>query len=70
MVSVTDRRKGDRKDSRVACNPANISHACETVVGVDVEDIFDSEGCTEEISACGVDHALRFARGAGGLTGM
>lgn len=59
---------GERKGSRVTRDPADISHACEFVIRVDIKDIFDSEGCAKKISSCGVDDTLWFAGRSGRLT--
>ena len=45
-------------------DPANVGHASELVIGVNVEDILDGEGGTEEISTSGVDDTLGLASGS------
>ena len=42
----------------MACDPTNVGHAGEFIVGVHIEDVFDGEGGAEEVSAGGVDAAL------------
>lgn len=42
----------------MASDPTNISHACELVVGVDIEDVFHSQCGTKEIAASGVNDTL------------
>lgn len=42
----------------MAYDPANINHAGEAVIGVDVDDVFDGEGSAEEVTAGGVDDTL------------
>ena len=49
-------------------DPTDVSHAPELVIGVDIEDVFDSEGCTKKIPSCGVDDTLWFAGRSGRLT--
>jgi len=55
--------------SRMPSDPTNIGHACKPVIRVHVKDILDSECSAEQVSAGGVDDALRFTRGSGGLDG-
>ena len=45
-------------------DPANVGHASELVIGVNVEDILDGEGGAEEISTSGVDDTLGLASGS------
>lgn len=45
-------------------DPAKISHATISVVGVDVEDILDCHSCTEKVSTDGVHDTLGLAGGA------
>jgi hypothetical protein len=52
----------------VSGDPADIGHAGEPVIGVDVEDVFQGEGSTEQIAARRVHETLGFARGAGRLS--
>lgn len=42
-------------DIGMAGDPANISHAGEAVIGMDIKDIFEGDGSTEEV-ACGRVH--------------
>ena len=51
----------------MASDPANVSHAGELVVWVDIEDVFDGQGSTEEVSSGGMDDALGLASRSGGL---
>lgn len=53
--------------SRVASDPAEISHAAEAIVRVDVEDILDGHGSTEEESSNGVQDTLGLASRSRGL---
>jgi len=50
-------------------DPAYVCHAGETVVIVDVEDVFDGDGCAEEVATGGVDDTLWFTSGSRGLKG-
>lgn len=52
---------------RVSRDPANIGHAGKLIIGVDIEDIFYSQGRTEQVTASRVYDTLRLARGAGRL---
>jgi hypothetical protein len=54
----------------VACDPANISHAGEFVVGVYIEDIFYSQGGAQEVSSGSVDDTLGLSGGTRGLRGQ
>jgi hypothetical protein len=53
---------------RVACDPAEIGHAAEAVLRVDIEYVFHSHSGTEEETADRVHDALRLARRSRGLT--
>ena len=48
-------------------NPTNVGHACELVVRVYIEDIFDGQGGTEEVSTSGMNDTLRLPGGARSL---
>ena len=39
-------------------DPANVGHAGEFIVGVDIKDVFDGESGAEEVSPGGVDDTL------------
>ena len=54
-------------DIRVAGNPAKVSHATESIIGVNIEDIFDSNCSTEEISSDGMHDTLGLAGRSGSL---
>ena len=49
-------------------DPTDVSHAPELVIGVDIKDVFDSEGCAKKVPSRGVDDTLWFAGGSGRLT--
>jgi hypothetical protein len=51
----------------VSGDPANIGHAGELVIRVDVEDVFQGEGSTEQIAARCVHETLGLSRRAGRL---
>ena len=51
----------------MARNPSNVGHACETIAGVDVKDVFDSQGGTEQIATGGVNDTFGLASRARGL---
>jgi hypothetical protein len=48
---------------RVACDPANVGHAAESVIWMYVEDVLHSEGRAEKIATSGVDDTLGLASG-------
>ena len=48
-------------------NPADIGHASEPVLGVDIEDVLDGQGSSKKITSSGVNNTLRFSSGARGL---
>ena len=48
-------------------DPAEVSHAAEAVVGVDVEGILHGQGSAEEETTDGMHDTLRLASGAGSL---
>ena len=56
-----------RGDARVAGDPADVSHASEAVVGVDVEYVFNGEGSAKEVPRRGVDDTLGLSGRARGL---
>jgi len=41
--------------------PADVGHACKSIAGMDIEDIFHGEGRTNEVSSVGVYHAFWLA---------
>lgn len=41
-------------------DPANIGHACELIIWVDIKDIFDSHGSTEKITSGRVNDTFGF----------
>jgi len=45
-------------------DPANVSHASEFVVWMDVEDILDSQSGAEEVTSSGVHDSLGLSGGA------
>lgn len=58
------RQSGKRMNLRVPSDPADISHAGEPVIRMDVEDIFMGEGCAEQVSGRRMYDTFRLARGA------
>ena len=58
-------REGPVDDVRVARDPADVRHAREAVVLVDVEHVLHRQRRAEEVPARRVHHALRLARRAG-----
>lgn len=46
-------------------DPPDIGHACEFVVGVDVENVLDGERGAEEVTTSGVHDALGFSSRSG-----
>ena len=57
------------RNVRVTGNPANISHAGEPVLGMDIEGVFEGHGCSKEVTCSGVDNTFRFTSGSRGLKG-
>ena len=53
-------------DVGVASDLADVGHA-RKLVGVDIEDVFDGHGGTEQVASRGVDNTLRLAGRARGL---
>jgi hypothetical protein len=51
----------------VTGDPADISHACESIVGMDIENVFHGQGRAEKVSAGGMHDAFWFASGSGSL---
>lgn len=51
----------------MAGDPTDISHASELIVGVDIEDVLDSEGGAEEVSTGGMNDTLRLPSGTRSL---
>ena len=48
-------------------DPTDISHAGELVLGVDIENVFEGQGSSEEITSSGVNDTLWLASGSRGL---
>jgi hypothetical protein len=59
--------QGVEMDVRVTSDPADIGHARELVVGVNVKGVFDSHSSAKEVAAGRVYDTLGFAGRAGGL---
>lgn len=51
----------------MAGDPTDIGHACEPVLGMDIEDVLYSQGGSKEITSGCVDDTLWLASGSGGL---
>jgi Ca2+-binding RTX toxin-like protein len=51
----------------VTGNPADIGHAGELVLGVDIEDVLDGQGSSEKVTSSGVNDTFWFASGSRGL---
>ncbi len=64
------KESGRRMYVRVSGDPANIGHAGEPVIGVDIEGILKGQSCTEKVPSCRMHNTLRLARGAGCLQGI
>ena len=43
---------------RVSSDPADISHASEAIVGVDIEDVLERHRSREEVASGGVNNSL------------
>lgn len=56
-----------RRSLRVASDPTDVSHAREFILGVNVKDIFDSQGSSEKVPSSSMDNTLRLSGGSGGL---
>lgn len=48
-------------------DPPNIGHATELIIGMDIKNVFDSQGGTEKISSGRVNDALGFTSRSRGL---
>ena len=48
-------------------DPADISHAGELVLGVDIENVLEGQGSSEKVTASGMNDTLWLASGSGGL---
>jgi hypothetical protein len=46
----------------VASDPADVSHASESVVGMEVEDILDGQGSTEQVAPSRMHDTFRLSR--------
>ena len=55
------------RNLRVARDPADISHASELVLGMDIEDVLEGQGSSEEVTSSGVNDTLWLAGGSRGL---
>jgi hypothetical protein len=51
----------------VASDPADVGHAGESVIRVDIEDILDGQGGTQKVPSGRVDDTLGLSGRAGGL---
>jgi len=51
----------------VSSDPADIGHAGESVIGMDIEDIFEGQVCAKQVSGLRVYNTLWLARGTGRL---
>ena len=48
-------------------DPADIGHAGELVLGVDIEDVLEGQGSSEKVTTGGVNNTLWLASGSRGL---
>ena len=48
-------------------DPADVGHAGEPILGVDVEDVLEGEGSSEEIATSGMDNTFWFSGRSRGL---
>ena len=55
------------RNVRVTSDPANIGHAGELVLGVDIKHILDGQGGSEKVTSSGVDNTFWFTGGSRGL---
>ena len=53
-----------KQNSRVAGDPADIGHTCESVLGMDTKDILDGRGSSEKVASSIVDDILPFSGGS------
>jgi hypothetical protein len=63
-VSFDFVKGGRERCGSCVTDPANVSHSGKFVVRVEVEDIFNSRGGTEEVTSCGVNDALWLSCGS------
>ena len=56
-----------RCNPRVASDPAQVSHAAELIIWVNIEDIFHGHGRAEEETSDGMHDTLRLAGRTGSL---
>jgi len=52
------------RNVRVTSNPANIGHAGELVLRVDIEDVLDGQGGSKKVTGSGVDNTFWFTSGS------
>ena len=55
------------RNLRVAGDPADIGHTSELVLGMDIEDVLEGQGSSEEVTSSGVNDTLWLAGGPRGL---
>lgn len=70
MNEVGKAGKEHRLYVRVSGDPADIGHAGEPVIGMEIEDILDGQRCAEYVPSRRVYDTLRLSRGTGGLQGV
>jgi hypothetical protein len=51
----------------VTGNPANIGHASELVLGMDVKDVLDGQGGSDKVTSSGVNNTFWFTGRSRGL---
>ena len=55
------------RNLRVTSDPTDIGHASELVLGVDIEDVFDGQSGSEEVTTSGMNNTFGLAGGSRGL---